>query len=147
MIIEQYVDMAGKIRILWQTKNLNSYLYKFDSLPTEEELTLLGELSDSENLLLKIEPLNLEIEDTFNIISTVIQAIKESDELTFENYLSYLSNLGWETQASLKLFMFKFVSKLLNSNSFSEEEGFNIVKEYLDNKSYAELERLFNIKF
>lgn len=146
MIIDQYTDVANKVRIMWQSATTqNVYQYKFDTLPSNEVLSLLGKQSDLEAYLQTITPLNLGVDDTFNLLPNVISNIKNNLEISFEDYNAYMSSLNWQLQASLKTLLFTLVSKLQDSTTLTEEESFYIVKEYIQQKTIEELQRLFNI--
>lgn len=118
MIIEQYTDMAGKIRIQWQSQATgNVYLYKFSTEPSQEELQVLSDASDTDAEI--SQPLDLSLLSDNAIIAQFIDKIKASPSITLAQYNTYLSALPWHQGAAIRNFVFLMAKQLSDRNEVS----------------------------
>jgi len=148
MIIEQHTDMAGKIRITWQSQATgNIYLYKFTSEPTEQKLQSLSDASDQETQLTNIRPLEFRLESHREILVMFVHRIKDFPNVTLAQYNNFLSNLPWYEAAVIRYFVFVMAERLAERKDVSisdktETTVLRAVRDFIVDKPLRELARL-----
>jgi hypothetical protein len=113
MIISQYTDMAGKIRILWQSPATGEvYHYKFNEEPTTQQLETLSDESDAYTDIQKTPTLTFDLLEYRDQIKTFIEQVKARPNLTLAQYNAYLGSLQWYDAAVIRFFVFVFAVRL-----------------------------------
>lgn len=148
MIIEQYTDTAGKVRIQWQSAQTgNIYVYKFDAEPDEARLIELSDASDAAAALALIEPLGVDFSESEAAINAFIDKVFEMPTMTLTNYNSYLNTLFWTDEAAIRNFV-SVASQRLEARGDIElsmpTEGTVVreVRDYILSKTTEQLARL-----
>lgn len=151
MIINQEIDLAGKIRILWQsTATGNTYTYKFDAQPSNEILEQLAIQSDFEYSLQSLPNLNVIEPGAKEIVKNAIIAVHESENLNFETYTNYLNELSWKDKAIVQYYMGHIANILQTANlievdSEDEQSIFENISTFLLGYTLKELQFIFNL--
>lgn len=138
MIIEQFTDDAGKIRILWQTAQGNNYWYKFAAEPTTQQLTALGEASDTAATENAVQPLTLSIIEYKGTLVQFVEKVKATPNVTLNQYNTYLGTLPWYEAAIIRAFVFIIAQRLAEKKdvtlaNLTESTVLQAVRDFLVN--------------
>ena len=114
MIVNRDVDMAGKIRIVWQMANGDSVMWKFSSEPTTEQLEALEVQHMNIHLYDNVYQVNINIMEDRGLIEDFIQEIKEHPNVTLAQFNTWLSTKQWYEDAQIRIFIFKLAQELAN---------------------------------
>jgi len=105
-ITEQYIDMAGKIRMVVLLTTGESILLKFSEQPTTTALEIIEanyiEAHEYDNLT----NLTYELLENIELLQEVVTEIKKYPSLTLTQYNNYLANKTWYEQAIIRYFIF-----------------------------------------
>ena len=105
-ITEQYIDMAGKIRMVVLLTTGESILLKFSEQPTTTALEIIEanyiEAHEYDNLT----NLTYELLENIELLQEVVTEIKKYPSLTLTQYNNYLANKTWYEQAIIHYFIF-----------------------------------------
>ena len=105
-ITEQYIDMAGKIRMVVLLTTGESILLKFSEEPTTTALEIIEanyiEAHEYDNLT----NLTYELLENIELLQEVVTEIKKYPSLTLTQYNNYLANKTWYEQAIIRYFIF-----------------------------------------
>jgi hypothetical protein len=148
MIIEQYTDMAGKIRVLWQSDTTGqTYLFKFTEEPTEQQLQALSEANDTARSVNAVQPLTFSLLDHKAVLIDMIRRVKESPNTTLAQYNNYLGTLTWYEAAIIRTFVFLLAQRLAEKKdvtlaNMTENTVFIAVRNFLANTPKWKLARL-----
>ncbi len=148
MIVEQYTDMAGKIRITWQSiATGNIYQYKFATEPTEQKLQALSDQSDIESDLQKVGQVDLSILTERHIILQFIEKVKDTPNVNLTQYNTYLGTLHWTVAAVIRFFVYMIASRLADRKEVSlpnmnESTVLAAVRDFIVNTPARNLVRL-----
>jgi hypothetical protein len=152
MIIEQYIDPAGFIRIIWQMANGDHLSTKWKVQPTNQQLL------DKENQYLDIieykdtRELNISIVTEAETVKSIVKRLRDNPNTTFNQYNNYLSGLLFSEAIVIKFFLFavaKAISaeKGINIDGVSEAALFANVKLFLVDTPIKKLKRLLLVEF
>lgn len=142
MILDRYIDAAGKIRITWLTES-GSYMYKFDEEPSLETLKQLGEASDYQLTLNSIQPLPVNVSEYSPEVNHLLNMILDlGDIFELPSYHDFMSNLSWVEQSEVRMFMIDLCAVTCSGNSFNEDQTIGAVKQYIVDKTADQLNRL-----
>lgn len=148
MIIEQYTDMAGFIRILWQSQaTLNIYAYKFQQAPTQAQLEELSEASEAESELQKQGTVDLSILAERQTIIAFIEKVKATPNVTLSQYNTYLGALPWYEAAVIRFFVYMIAQRLaerknLTLANMNENTVLSAVRDFIVEQPIRRLARL-----
>lgn len=148
MIIEETTDMAGKIRILWQSiATGNVYAYKFSSYPSISELQSLSDKSDEDQVIQALQPLNIAIEGIEQLLKTFIDKIRQTPDITLTQYNTYLNTMSWNDEASIRAFVYQVAKELYNRqeidiSGWTEGVVLREVRDFINNNSDDVINRL-----
>jgi hypothetical protein len=113
-IVNRDVDMAGKIRIVWQMANGDSVMWKFSSEPTTEQLEAL----EAKHMILheydNVYQIPITITEDVELIRDFIQQIKDHPTVTLTQFNTWLSTKQWQEDAQIRVFIFKLAQELAN---------------------------------
>jgi hypothetical protein len=113
MIIEQYTDMAGKVRIQWQsTATGHLYTFKFNHTPELSELQALSDQSDESQMIQAVQPLSINTSGDEQAIRSFIDKIRQMPTITLTQYNNYLNTLLWNDAASVRAFVYNMAKGL-----------------------------------
>lgn len=113
MILSQTTDLAGKIRIVWQSPATGeAYQYKFNEQPTQQQLEALSDQSDAHTDIQKTPTLTFDLLEYRQLIISFLEAVKDRPNLTLTQYNAYLGGLQWYDAAVIRFFVFVFAQKL-----------------------------------
>lgn len=148
MIIEQFTDPAGKIRILWQSAATgNRYWFKFDEQPTTGTLEALSDNADQIADDDTHKPLSINLLDYRNIIVRIAQQIKANPNLTLTQYNNYLASLPWHEASVIRFFVFALAERLAERKdvtlaNLNESTVLQAVRDFIVNTPGRKLARL-----
>lgn len=148
MIIEQNTDIAGKVRVLWQSQvTHNFYQYKFESAPSLEHLNELSDASDAQAALSAIIPLGVDFSESRGAIWSFIEKVRSLPTMTLTNYNSFLNTLLWNEANSVGNFVFIVAKQLserqaIEVSAWTEGTVVREVRDFILQTSDAHLERL-----
>lgn len=148
MIIEQYTDMAGKVRIQWQsTATGNVYSYKFDSDPSMEQLQALSDQSDENQIIQAVQPLNISTEGSEAAIMAFIDKVRATPTITLTQYNTHLNTLTWNDEASVRAFVYNMAKGLSERNEievsgWTEGTVLREVRDYINANTDEVINRL-----
>lgn len=124
MILSQFTDMAGKIRIVWQSAATGEvYQYKFNSEPTTGQLQALSDASDADGEIKKIPSITFDLLEYRDLLTRFVEQVKNRPNLTLNQYNTFLGTLAWRDAAVIRYFVFVFAVKL------AERRDINIQQE------------------
>lgn len=142
MILDRYIDAAGKIRITWLTES-GSYMYKFDEEPSLETLKQLGEANDYQSTLNSIQPLQFNTTEYNPVVNHLIDLmLVHGYNFDLSIYQDFMNSLRWAEQSAVRMFMYDLCTIIHPGNSFDEDQTVIAVKEYITEKTVDELNRL-----
>ena len=147
-IIEQSTDMAGRVRILWQSQAThNFYQYKFESAPSLEHLNELSDASDAQAELSATVPLGVDFSESRAAIWAFIEKVRSLPTMTLTNYNSFLNTLLWNEADSVGNFVFIVAKRLserqaIEVSAWTEGTVVREVRDFILQTSDAHLERL-----
>lgn len=148
MIIEQYTDMAGKIRVLWQSDTTGqTYVFKFTDEPTEQQLQALSEANDTARSVNAVQPLSFSIIEHREVLIELVRRVKASPNTTLSQYNNYLGKLAWYEAAIIRTFVFLLAQRLSEKKDVSlanltENTVFVAVRNFLADTPTWKLARL-----
>jgi len=106
MKIEQYIDLAGFYRVLWQMANGENISLKFNHDPSDAEClaqeTKYMELHQYD----AFSQLRYELLDNIDLLHEVVTLLKENPTVNLTQYNNYLSTKTWYEQAIVNYFLF-----------------------------------------
>jgi len=151
MIIEQYTDLAGFIRIQWQCETsgyVNEVLsFKFKEQPTTEKLEQL-EANWIEQHLYDDEPtFQYELLEYRDLLIEVVNGIKDNPTMTLTQFNNYVGQKAWWQQAVIQFFMVVTATKLaehydITLSDYDNQTVFENVSDWLvetDNKKIVKV--------
>jgi hypothetical protein len=148
MIIEQYTDMAGKIRVLWQSDTTGqTYNFKFADEPTEQQLQALSDANDTAVTVNAVQPLSFSILEHREVLIELVRRVKASPNTTLAQYNNYLGTLPWYEAAIIRTFVFLLAQRLAEKRdvtlaNMTENTVFIAVRNFLANTPKWKLARL-----
>ena len=148
MIIEQTIDDAGKIRILWQNANKEIYMFKFDTEPTEQILENLSNAQDVAKVIDRTPILQLDITEYKHLLRIFVEKIKSTPNITFNQYNTYLNSLDWTHSSVMRCFIFLISQKLAESkyivlSDVTETVALRVVRDFIVTSPNWKLIKLF----
>lgn len=147
-IIEQSTDMAGRVRILWQSQEThNFYQYKFESAPSLEHLNELSDASDAQAALAAIIPLGVDFSESRDLILGFIEKVRSMPTMVLSQYTTYVNSFFWSEGVAIKNFVSVFSEKLndrglITVSTWTEGTVVREVRDFILQTSDAHLERL-----
>ena len=148
MIIGQYTDMAGKVRIQWQSQATgNLYSYKFSSEPSTEILQELSDASDAESELQELRQVDLSIHAERGTLIAFLEKVKATPNVTLTQYNTYLGSLHWTQAAVIRYFVFMMAQRLaerrdVNLANQNESTVLDAVRDFIVNTPPRKLARI-----
>ena len=148
MIIEQYTDMAGKWRVLWQSDTTGqTYNFKFADEPTEQQLQALSDANDTAVTLNAVQPLSFSILEHREVLIELVRRVKASPNTTLAQYNNYLGTLPWYEAAIIRTFVFLLAQRLAKKKdvtlaNLTENTVFVAVRNFLADTPTWKLARL-----
>jgi hypothetical protein len=148
MIVDRYVDMAGKIRIWWKsTVTGEVYMFKFNSEPTTEQLQVLSDAQDDVLEVNRTDYEEITLSEDYNAIYEIVTKIKENPNVTFNQYSNYLTSLNWTTAATIRYFIYRFALKLAQKYSvsvgyYTEQTAFIQVRNFIADTPVRKLAKM-----
>lgn len=148
MILRQYTDISGFIRIQWQSQATgNVYLYKFSTSPSEQHLQSLSDASDAESELQLTTPVNLSILAERGTILAFIEKVKDTPNVNLTQYNTYLGTLHWTQAATIRYFVYMLAQRLAERKDVSlgntnESTVLTAVRDYIVATPIRKLARL-----
>jgi hypothetical protein len=148
MIVEQYTDMAGKWRVLWQSDTTGqTYNFKFAEEPTEQQLQALSDANDTAATVNAVQPLSFSILEHREVLIELVRRVKASPNTTLAQYNNYLGTLPWYEAAIIRTFVFLLASRLAEKQdvslaSLTENTVFVAVRNFLADTPTWKLARL-----
>lgn len=112
MIIDQYTDEAGFIRIVWEAELGRSYVYKFEEEPTEDDLIRLGEASVLTDIIQETLPIRFSDSIRPDLAQLFAEKCREVPTLTSSQYNTWLAAMTWNDEAFLRFFVSEFAKEL-----------------------------------
>jgi len=151
MILEQTIDIAGKIRIVWQQPSGVVYHFKFNSEPTTQELEDLAKTKEVNEGHANVEfILNVEINKV--LAKQLIELIKDRPTLTTTQFNAYLATLSWYDEAQTRFIVYLIGAKLAEKkdivlSSMTEAQFLQKVRDYIVNTPIRKLAKLLLNQF
>lgn len=148
MIIEQYTDMAGKWRVLWQSDTTGqTYNFKFADEPTEQQLQALSDANDTAVTVNAVQPLSFSILEHREVLIELVRRVKTSPNTTLTQYNNYLGTLPWYEAAIIRTFVFLLAQRLSEKKdvtlaNLTENTVFVAVRNFLADTPIRKLARL-----
>lgn len=137
MILSQTTDIAGKIRIVWQSPATGEvYQYKFNEQPTQQQLEALSDESDALTDIQKTQNLTFDLLEYRDLLTMFIQQVKARPNLTLAQYNAFLGTLAWYDASVIRFFVFVFAVKLaerrqINLQSQTETNTLQAVRDFI----------------
>jgi hypothetical protein len=148
MIVSQETDLAGKIRIQWQSQaTQNVYLYKFGSEPSLDRLQELSDASDAESEIQEVRQVDLSIHAERGTLIAFLEKVKATPNVTLAQYNTYLSSLHWTQAAVIRYFVFMMAQRLaerrdVNLANQNESTVLAAVRDFIVNTPPRKLARI-----
>lgn len=145
MIIEQFTDEAGFIRIVWQASPDKAINLKFQTLPDESEIERLALEIVEQEALQSIEPINVTIDPEIALMFA--EKCRAEPGLTSGQYNTWAAVLGWDQEAEVRFFVSEFAKEMQRRGSLSitsptENAHMQAARDYINSVSpqvYAKL--------
>lgn len=150
MIIERYIDIAGKYRVLVEINSI--------SIPLKYSEEILDELVliDAERVYNQIIeqqeinswiPASFNIEDNKELITEFIILIKQNPSVTLTQYNNWLNTKNWNDSSFIRYFVFKLANSLaerndINLNNKTESIVLGALRNWIVNTSARKLEKI-----
>jgi len=111
-ILEQYTDMAGKIRMVARLSNGETIPLKFQSQPTTQQLETIEASYIDHHLYDGVQQETISILDHADLIREFISLVKQNPTVTLTQYNTWLSKKEWWESAVIRFFVFKLATAL-----------------------------------
>ena len=127
MIIDQYTDIAGKVRITWQLPDGNAVMWKFQTEPTTQQLEDL----EAQHLVIHeyddVPQIPIIIMEDVKLITNFILLVKDNPTVNLTQFNNWLSTKEWYEDAQIRIFIFK-LAQGLSSNYDVELDDYTITE-------------------
>lgn len=140
MITEQYTDLAGFIRIVWQMETTGYtdkvLTFKFKTQPTTEQLETLEanwiDAHEYDNLI----SLEYNLFDYIDLLKEVVQGIEDNPTMTLTQFNNYIGQKAWWQQATIEFFMVVTATKLaehydITLSDYNNQTVFENVRDWI----------------
>jgi hypothetical protein len=146
MIIEQFTDAAGKIRILWEQPSGVVYNFKFSQEPTTLELETLANERESLEEHISGQPV-LSKEVNKEQIIQLVETLKSNPNITANQFNTRLETQPWYIQVEIRYLIYLLGTKLAERKDIplagsTEAKFFNGVKSFIVNTPKRKLAKL-----
>lgn len=147
MIVEQYTDMAGKIRIVWQTTDGVRLFLKFNAQPTEAELLAIEEQYTEEHSDDDLVPAVFNLLDNRQPVIELIRYIKTNPEVTPNQINDWYATKQWYEQEILRALVYYIGTilaerKEIDLTDLTEAQVFRKVRNWIVAKPLRRISRL-----
>lgn len=147
MIVEQYTDIAGKIRIVWQTATGVRLFLKFNAQPTEAELLAIEEQYTEEHSDDDLVPAVFNILDNRYLIIEFVRYVKANPEITPNQISDWYAQKLWYEQAILRTIVY-YIGTILSERKeidltdLTEAQVFRKIRNWIVAKPLRRISRL-----
>lgn len=148
MILEQTIDLAGKVRILWQQPSGKVYFFKFDSEPTLEHIQSLANNRDSIEEYDNEQSLEISSFSKENVMF-LVEIFKTRPNIGLTQFNNVVNNLNWYQIAQIKAIIYEIGTKLaerkdISLDNLTELQVFQRVRDFIANTPIKKLKKIFN---
>jgi len=112
IILEQYIDMAGKIRAICQLSNGETINLKFQTQPTQLELDTIEDRYIEQHQYDDLQQESISIYDHVDLIIEFITKIKSTPTITLTQYNTWLGTKQWWETAIIRYFVYQLAIQL-----------------------------------
>ena len=112
MIIEQYIDAAGYIRIVWQMADGNALMLKYREQPTTAQLEAEEAKYVEQHEMDSVQQIKIDLLDSIDLLKEVVTKIRNTPTLTLTQYNNYLATLPWYDAATVRYFIYRLAMGL-----------------------------------
>lgn len=147
MIIDHYIDMAGKHRIVWQMTNSLCLPLKFNYYPSDIECEAIEQRWIEEHKYDNDKNITIDItEDAPIIIDTIIK-IRQNPNATLTQFTNYLNTKQWYEAATIRYFLYRLAKFLAQHygqtlSTQTENEIYVKVRDWLNNQPIARIKKV-----
>lgn len=152
MIIEQFTDLAGKIRVKWLDENTqNVYMFKFESEPTSEQIAKAVAQAIEIEELSQLDTIG-DFSALKEVVIDIVTRLKEKPNITFTQYSNYLTTLEWKYALQIRCFVLDAASKIaerknVDISNRTERQIFEYFQAYIQNFTLRKLAKIFLNQF
>ena len=107
MIIEQYTDAAGYIRIVWQMADGNALTLKYKEQPTTAQLEAEEARYVEQHEMDSVQQIKIDLMDSIELLKEVVLKIRNTPNLTLTQYNNYLTTQTWYDAATIRYFIYR----------------------------------------
>jgi hypothetical protein len=147
MIIDQFIDAAGKIRITWQMASGGSLFLKFSSQPTEEELLAIEAQYTEDHSDDDLDPMLINILENRELIKDFVLYLKAHPNITATQMNNVMSTKAWYEQVIIRTLVYYAGNYLAQRNDvvlsdYTEAQVFVAVRDWIVAKPIRRIARL-----
>lgn len=118
-ILDQYTDMAGKLRLNCQTSTGVILSLKFDHQPTEAELSVIESQYIENHQYDSVVTVAFNLLDHVELLKEFITLVKANPSVTLAQYNNWLATKSWYQSAIIRYFVFSLATILSNRKDVS----------------------------
>ena len=119
IIKEQYIDAAGKIRMVVELSNGETTMLKFSEQPTTSALNEIEANYIANSAVEKLAVVQYEILQHRDLFKAVVIAIKANPSMTLTQYTTHLNTKQWWEQAIINTYMYTIAVGLAEKHGVS----------------------------
>lgn len=139
MTIEKFTDLAGKVRVVWQTASGSVFMFKFDHDPSDETLTVLGEETEIEMENASIPEIEAHVGRHSDEILAFVKALR-SGPVSAAQYSAMLGRYDWQVAAAIRNFIAEALVAANVALPATELGAVNALRSWLITKQERHLE-------
>lgn len=146
-IVNQFTDMSGKIRIVWQMSNGESIMVNFNTQPTTLELEEIEAKYIEEHLYDTTDKLQITIIEDLDLLKSFISEIKNHPTVTLTQFNNWLSTKEWYEDAQIRIFIFKLAQRLadykeLDITDFTQSQILQKIRDWIVSTPIKKISKL-----
>jgi hypothetical protein len=147
MIVEQYIDMAGKIHIVWQMAAGTRLFLKFTSQPSEDELLAIEAQYTEEHSDDDLVPAAFDLLENRYLLIEFVRYIKANPEVTPNQISDWYVTKLWYEQVILRTIVYYIGTilaerKEIDLTDMTEAQVFRKVRNWIVAKPLRRISRL-----
>jgi hypothetical protein len=150
MITEQFTDIAGNIRIMWEQPSGVTFHFKFKTQPPLAEIEALADAREQLESDARIEPAIKAANK--NHVVRLVELFKERPSITSTQFTTLLNTLPWYEQAEIRTLIYQIGTALADRKeitlaSMTEAQFLTRVRDFIVATPARKLARLFLDQF
>lgn len=150
-ILEQYTDMAGKIRMVVRLSNNETIPLKFQTQPTIQQLNDIETAYILAHLYDNVRQETINILDHAELIREFITLVKQNPTVNLTQYNNWLGTKQWWESATIRFLVYKLAMALASKaevtlTSYTETQVLQKLRDWIVATPARKIEKvIFNI--